>query len=102
MSMFPMRVLLDVDSSEEAERAAKAGIELSSKTDSELHVIHVASYPSTVYFPEGEEGMRGALTEREGYRLVHAAPFPGILQVPKQKLFTWTNLAVNPATHRGS
>jgi nucleotide-binding universal stress UspA family protein len=41
MSIFPTKVLLATDGSEEASSAAEAAVEISYKTDSELHVIHV-------------------------------------------------------------
>lgn len=41
MSIFPTKVVLAIDSSEEASRAAEAAVELCEKTGSELHVVHV-------------------------------------------------------------
>jgi nucleotide-binding universal stress UspA family protein len=41
MSIFPTRILLATDGSTEAELAARTAADLSQKTDSELHVIHV-------------------------------------------------------------
>ena len=41
MSIFPTRILLATDGSTEAELAARTAVDLSQKTDSELHVIHV-------------------------------------------------------------
>ena len=41
MSIFPTKILLATDGSTEAELAARTAVELSQKTDSELHVIHV-------------------------------------------------------------
>jgi len=41
MSIFPTRVVLAIDGSEEASRAAEAAVELCEKTGSELHVVHV-------------------------------------------------------------
>lgn len=43
--MFPTRVLLAVDGSEPAERAAREAARLCSLTGSELHVVHVAPPP---------------------------------------------------------
>ncbi len=67
MSMLPAKILLAVDGSEEAESAARAGIELSEKTGSELHVIYVAPVPGIfyVYVPEAPEQLR-EIAEREG------------------------------------
>ena len=42
MSIFPTKILLATDSSEEAGLAAKTAGDLSDKTGSELHVVHVA------------------------------------------------------------
>lgn len=41
MSMFPTKILLATDGSEEAALAARAAVELSNKTGSELHVVYV-------------------------------------------------------------
>ena len=41
MSIFPTKILLATDGSTEAELAARTAADLSQKTDSELHVIHV-------------------------------------------------------------
>ena len=41
MSIFPTKVVLAIDGSEEASRAAEAAVELCEKTGSELHVVHV-------------------------------------------------------------
>ena len=41
MSIFPTKILLATDGSAEAELAARTAVDLSQKTDSELHVIHV-------------------------------------------------------------
>ena len=41
MSIFPTKILLAADGSTEAELAARTAGDLSQKTDSELHVIHV-------------------------------------------------------------
>jgi nucleotide-binding universal stress UspA family protein len=55
MSVFPTRILLATDGSEEAELAALRAVELAERTDSELHVVHVGvvprfleSYPGTL------------------------------------------------------
>src|SRR5918995_1354618 len=55
MSIFPTRVLLATDGSEEAELAALRAVDLAERTDSELHVVHVGvvslfleSYPGTL------------------------------------------------------
>src|SRR5215212_5945104 len=55
MSIFPTRILLATDGSEEAELAALRAVELADATHSELHVVHVGvvpiflkSYPGTL------------------------------------------------------
>ena len=55
MSIFPTRILLATDGSEEAELAALRAVDLADATDSELHVVHVGvvpiflqSYPGTL------------------------------------------------------
>lgn len=51
MSIFPTKVLLATDGSAEAERAARAAVELMGKTGSELHLIHAWTMPLR-YHPE--------------------------------------------------
>ena len=41
MSIFPTRILLATDGSEEAELAALRAVDVAQSTDSELHVVHV-------------------------------------------------------------
>ena len=41
MSIFPTKILLATDGSSEAELAARTAVDLSQKTDSELHVVHI-------------------------------------------------------------
>src|ERR671916_2431768 len=55
MSIFPTRILLATDGSEEAELAALRAVDVAQRTDSALHVVHVglvptflASYPGTL------------------------------------------------------
>ena len=59
MSIFPTRILLATDGSEEAELAALRAIDIAETTDSELHVVHVGvlptfleSYPGTLGYSE--------------------------------------------------
>ncbi len=54
MSMFPIKVLLAVDGSGEAERAARLGVMLSDKTDSELHIVYAAPTTSLYALPESQ------------------------------------------------
>src|SRR3712207_2498096 len=55
--VFPAKVLLATDGSEEATLALQTAADLSEKTGSELHVVHVGEVP-LVYHPE-----------RHGYRI---------------------------------
>src|SRR3712207_7959241 len=41
MSVFPMKILLATDGSADAARATEAASDLASRSDSELHVVHV-------------------------------------------------------------
>jgi nucleotide-binding universal stress UspA family protein len=56
MSIFPTRILLATDGSEEAELAALSAADLAEKTDSELHVVHVGVVP---FFLESYPGTLG-------------------------------------------
>ena len=54
MSIFPAKVLLATDGSEEAELAGRAAAELATRTGSELHVVHVFGImPWYPVYPEG-------------------------------------------------
>ena len=46
MSIFPTKILLATDGSEDAELAALKAVDLANTTDSELHVVHVGLAPS--------------------------------------------------------
>jgi nucleotide-binding universal stress UspA family protein len=56
ISIFPTRILLATDGSEEAELAAIRAVDLAQSTDSELHVVHVGVVPS---FLKSDPGTRG-------------------------------------------
>lgn len=56
--MFPTRILLATDGSNEAVMAEDAAVELSGDTGSELHVVHVVSLVFDLPYP------RGSLRER--------------------------------------
>lgn len=73
MSIFPTKILLATDGSKEAVLAARAAVELSEKTGSELHVVHAwqpiphYAYPSLApekYDPPYEQGARQILDEQ--------------------------------------
>lgn len=54
MSIFPTKILLATDGSEDAELAASAAIDLANKTGSELHIVHAKlMLPWTGYSPAG-------------------------------------------------
>jgi nucleotide-binding universal stress UspA family protein len=54
MSIFPTRILLAIDGSEDAAHATEVAVELSKKTDSELHVVYVGkdAYSAALIYPE--------------------------------------------------
>jgi nucleotide-binding universal stress UspA family protein len=73
VDIFPTKILLATDGSEDAAVAARAAADLSSMTDSELHVVHAwrslpqYAYPSLVperYHPPHEEGARKILARQ--------------------------------------
>jgi nucleotide-binding universal stress UspA family protein len=73
MSIFPTKILLATDGSESATHATQAAVELSKKTDSELHVLYVGEDPYTAasFYPEstnfeGVEQVDPALIEELG------------------------------------
>ncbi len=49
MSIFPTKILLATDGSEEAALAASSATDLAKSTASELHVVHVGEYLPTVF-----------------------------------------------------
>ena len=55
MSIFPAKILVATDASKEAQLAASTAAELSARTDSELHIIHVGEVP-LFYHPERHGG----------------------------------------------
>ena len=63
MSIFPTKILLAIDGSEEAELAALKAVELADGTDSELHVAHVGVLPSFLRSDFGTRGYDGKLYE---------------------------------------
>jgi nucleotide-binding universal stress UspA family protein len=64
MSIFPTRILLATDGSEEAELAALRAVELAQSTDSELHVVHVGVVPIFLKCYPGTLGYYGKLYEQ--------------------------------------
>ncbi len=51
MNIFPTRILLATDGSESAAHATEVAVELSKKTDSELHVLYVGEDATTLLYP---------------------------------------------------
>jgi nucleotide-binding universal stress UspA family protein len=64
MSIFPMRILLAIDGSEEAELAALRAVDIAEKTDSQLHVVHVGVVPSFLVSYPGTLGYERRLYEQ--------------------------------------
>ncbi len=64
MGLFPTRILLATDGSEEAELAALRAVDLAERTDSELHVVHVGVVPSFLRSDPGTRGYDGKLYEQ--------------------------------------
>jgi nucleotide-binding universal stress UspA family protein len=68
MSIFPTKILLATDGSEEARQAAQAAAELSKETGSEVHVAYVLPSPSELrgHHLYSQEVMRSVLEQAEG------------------------------------
>src|SRR5918995_2073776 len=66
MSVFPTKILLATDSSENALRATEAAVDLSTKSGSELHVVHVWH---DVPGPYAHKFVRGEL-KRQGQEIL--------------------------------
>jgi nucleotide-binding universal stress UspA family protein len=64
MSIFPMRILLAIDGSEEAELAALRAVDIAEKTDSQLHVVHVGVVPSFLVSYPGTLGYERRLYDQ--------------------------------------
>ena len=64
MSIFPSRILLATDGSEEAELAALRAVDIAEKSDSELHVVHVGVVPLFLLSYPGTLGYYGKLYEQ--------------------------------------
>ena len=76
MSIFPTRILLATDGSEEASLAARTAVDLAHKTDSELHVVNVGlqDYGYPIYAVSELEDVRGIPEEvtQEARKLLDA------------------------------
>ena len=62
MGIFPTKILLATDGSEEAELAAQRAVELAEVTGSELHLVHVGLAPT--FLVEGAPGSNRELYEQ--------------------------------------
>ena len=74
MGIFPTKILLATDGSDEAARATEAAVELSKQSDSEIHVAYVLPAPAHLighhlYTREMRESLLGG-AEREGERFL--------------------------------
>ena len=68
MSIFPTKILLATDGSEEARLAAQAAGELSKETGSEVHIAYVLPSPNELrgHHLYSQEVMRSVLEQAEG------------------------------------
>ena len=64
MSVFPTKVLLATDGSEEAALAARTTIDLAEKTGSELYVLYVEPW-LPIIDPRADERVTEAITEKK-------------------------------------
>jgi nucleotide-binding universal stress UspA family protein len=64
--VFPTRILLAADGSEDARRAVRSAAELAPRLDSELHVVHVAPEYPYVYAYYGLRHEEGSRLQDEG------------------------------------
>ena len=100
MSIFPTKMLLATDGSEEAELAARTAADLAEKTGSELHVVHVfgiAPVGPPVY-PEATElqGVEREAEVEERQRLSEQRARE-VLEVEVEKLRSGGGMAVAQA-----
>ena len=68
MSIFPTKILLATDGSEEARQATQAATELSKETGSEVHIAYVLPSPNELrgHHLYSQEVMRSVLEQAEG------------------------------------
>jgi nucleotide-binding universal stress UspA family protein len=64
MSIFPTRILLATDGSEEAQLAALRAVDIAENTDSELHVVHIGVIPTFLESYPGTLGYERKLYEQ--------------------------------------
>ena len=70
MSLFPTKILLATDGSEDAQLAATTAWKLADVTNSELHVLHVGPTTLIPYDPSFPEGTEQARAKREAEKLL--------------------------------
>lgn len=73
MSIFPTKILLATDGSREATLAARAAVDFSNKTGSDLYVVHVDTMPRS----SGANPLEAPLDPRYGPQVVPEAVDPG-------------------------
>jgi hypothetical protein len=64
MGIFPTRILLAIDGSEEAELASRKAVDLANEIDSELYVVHVGLLPNFLMGDLGTVGYDSILYEQ--------------------------------------
>lgn len=72
MSIFPVKILLATDGSEDAALAAKAAADLSRRTGSELHVVHAWRPPVNYTYPSITPEDYASAYEKEARELLDA------------------------------
>ena len=80
MSIFPTKILLATDGSNEAELATRTAADLAQKTGSELHVVHVfgiAPVGTPVYLEATD--LQGEALEEEMVIISSSVPFGAAL-----------------------
>ena len=87
MSIFPTKVLLATDGSEEAELAARTAADLAQKTGSDLHVVHVfgiAPVGTQVYLEAAD--VQGEALEEEAEERISEQRAREVLEVEVEKV----------------
>jgi nucleotide-binding universal stress UspA family protein len=83
MNVFPTRILLASDGSESAARATEVAVELSKKTDSELHVLCVGEDSQALLYPQAADT---AWVVQEDLASIQEQPGQQFEQVARQTL----------------
>ncbi len=87
MSIFPTKVLLATDGSEEAQLATRTAADLQQKTGSELHVVHVFGIAPVVppFYPEAPD-LQGEALEEEAEEQISELRAREVLEVEVGKV----------------